>query len=183
MVLCEPGHHIGTFFGVIGDMDPGFPVVFTLLNYIVGDLGSTVVCGRVPGQADPLRKHLSEFDWSNRWARRSCRGKRGISMDQHCIFTSEKLHPVISLSFVSEEHLCQLKKLFVCNYKAVDHLLFSHSTCAVMSNCRLFTPLRMRPTLLLVLFETKATARDSLNSILSLLQFSLMVLLPLCLNK
>lgn len=65
MVLSQPGYHIGTLFGIIGDMDPGFPVLLALLNHVVGDLRSTVIDGRAPGEAYSFCKHLRELDWSN----------------------------------------------------------------------------------------------------------------------
>lgn len=80
MVLGQPNHHIGALLGVIGDMDPGLPVFLSLLNHVVGDLRSTIICGRAPGQADPVRKHLGKLDWSNRRARRSCRGRERKSV-------------------------------------------------------------------------------------------------------
>lgn len=77
MVLSQAGHHVGTLLGVIGNMDPGLPVVLALLNRVVGDLGSTIICGRVPGQANPVCKDFGELDWSNRWARRSYTRREG----------------------------------------------------------------------------------------------------------
>lgn len=81
MVLRQPSHHVGALLGVVGDVDPGLPVVLALFNHVVGDLGSTVICWRIPGQADPLCKCFSELEWSDRWAGRSCRrgGREGES--------------------------------------------------------------------------------------------------------
>lgn len=75
VVLRQTCHHVGALLGVIGDVDPGLPVVLPLFHHVVGDLGSAVVCGKVPGQADPLRKHLGEFERSDGRAGRSCRGR------------------------------------------------------------------------------------------------------------
>lgn len=49
VVLSETSDYIGTLLRVIRDMDPGFSVFLTLFNHIVGDLGATIICGRVPG--------------------------------------------------------------------------------------------------------------------------------------
>lgn len=74
VVFCQANDYKGTLLRVIRDMDPRFSVVLTLLHNIVSDLGSTIVCGWIPGKANPLCKDLGELDWSERWARWSCRG-------------------------------------------------------------------------------------------------------------
>lgn len=72
VVFCQTGHHVGALLGVVRDVDPGFSVVFAFLHHIVGNLGSAVVKGRVPSQANSFRKHLSELQGPNRWTGWSC---------------------------------------------------------------------------------------------------------------
>lgn len=78
MVFCQTSHYKCTLLRVIGDMDPRFSVILTLFHNIVGDLRSTVICGRIPSKSNPVCKDLGELDWSDRWARWSCQGGKAI---------------------------------------------------------------------------------------------------------
>lgn len=73
MVFCQTSDYKGTLLRVIRDMDPRFSVVLTLLHNVVSDLRTTIICGGIPGEANPLCKDLSELDRSDRGARWSWR--------------------------------------------------------------------------------------------------------------